>query len=95
MLECAVQRIGWKICLGCENMCGTVLKAQATMGEAFLTCLEACLWRKSLCLDVQKLSKDVTVPRESAGTKDTVCSVRNEDKLTQKMKTTSIKKWPT
>ena len=68
MQECAVQRIGWKICLGCENMCATVLKAQATMGEANLTCLEGCMWRISLCLDVQKFNKDVIVPRESAGT---------------------------
>ena len=65
---CAVQKISWKMCLGCENMCATVLKAQATMEEAFLPCLEVCLWRISLCLDVQKFSKDVTVPRESAGT---------------------------
>ena len=63
-----MQRISWKICLGCENMCATVLKAQATMGEAFLTCLEVCLWWISLCLDVQKFIKDVTAPRESAGT---------------------------
>ena len=53
---------------GCENMCVAVLKAQTTVGEAFLTCLEVCLWRISLCLDVQKFSKDVTVPRENAGT---------------------------
>ena len=49
-------------------MCLTVLKAQANVGEAFLTCLEGCLWRISLCLDVQKFGKDMTVPRESAGT---------------------------
>ena len=55
-------------CKGCENMCGTVLKAQANMGEANQTCLEACLWRINLCLDAQKFSKDVTVPRETAGT---------------------------
>ena len=68
MQLCAGQRISWKMCLGCENMCVTVLKAHANMGEAFLTCLEVCLWRISLCLDVQKFGKDVTVPRESAGT---------------------------
>ena len=63
-----MQRVGWKMCLGCENMCGTVLKAYANMGEANLTCLEVCLWRISLCLDAQKFSKNVTVPMESAGT---------------------------
>ena len=49
-------------------MCVTVLKAQATMGEASVSCLEVFLWKISLCLDVQKFSKDVTVPRDSAGT---------------------------
>ena len=62
-----MQRVGWKMCLGCENMCITVLKDQATMGDAFLTCLEVCLWRISLCLDVQKFSKDVTVPGRVRG----------------------------
>ena len=71
MQLCAVQRIGWKMCPGCENMCLTVIKAQATIGEAFLTCLEVCQWRKSLCLDVQKFDKDVTVPREDA---ETMCA---------------------
>ena len=92
---CAVQKISWKICLGCENMCVTVLKAQATMGEAFLTCLEVCLWRISLCLDVQKFCKDVTEPREIAGTMCARWSI-----LWQKtqfalwgMKTNSPRKW--
>ena len=49
-------------------MCATVLKAQAIMGEASVSCLEVFLWKISLCLDVQKFSKDVTVPRDSAGT---------------------------
>ena len=86
---------GAKDKLGCENMCATVLKAQATMGEANLTCLEVCQWRISLCLDVQKFSKDVTVPGESAGTLCARWSV-----LWQKtqfalwgMKTNSPKKW--
>ena len=65
---CAVQWISWKMCPVCENMCATVLKAQAIMGEASVSCLEVCLWRISLCLDVQEFSKDVTVPRDSAGT---------------------------
>ena len=62
-------------------MCGTVLKAQANMGEANQTCLEACLWRISLCLDAQKFSKDVdvTVPRESA-----VCIVRKDGTVKQR-----------
>ena len=83
---CAVQKISWKMCLGCENMCATVLKAQATMEEAFLTCLEVCLWRISLCLDSRvKLTL----------TKDTVCIVRNEDKLTQERRQPHPKRgWP-
>ena len=60
MQLCAVQRISWKMCLGCGNMCLSVLKAQANMGEANLTCLGGCLCRISLCLDVQRFSKDVT-----------------------------------
>ena len=47
MQLCVVQRISWKMCLGCGNMCVTVLKAPANVGEAFLTCLEVCLWKIS------------------------------------------------
>ena len=40
-----------------------------TIFPIFPFILKGCLWRISLCLDVQKFSKDLTAPRESAGTK--------------------------